>query len=232
VALPSKGIASYLWTIFFTARATVFTLNSNHFVFDLYAVLPWTSIMLLGYYMGSWFHREFPAEKRKRLLIITGSSLVVVFIVLRLLKGYGDPGVYSTDKNTLFSFLNTSKYPPSLLYSCMTLGPALIVLALLENIRSGWTGFVSVYGRVPFFYYILHFYLIHTLLVVIFLLSGYTSNQIADPNTPFLFRPQNFGYGLGIVYLIWIGIVLALYYPCRWFNRYKMEHKQWWLSYV
>ncbi|MEO6000777.1 MAG: heparan-alpha-glucosaminide N-acetyltransferase domain-containing protein [Chitinophagaceae bacterium] len=231
-SLPTKGVAYYLLTILFTTRTTIFPLGNNYFVYDLYAVLPWTGIMLLGYCLGSWFQKGFPAEKRKRLLLITGSCAVLLFIVLRLLKGYGDPGVYSTDKNTLFSFLNTSKYPPSLQYSCMTLGPALIILALLENVQAGWTRFASIYGRVPFFYYVLHFYLIHSILLLLFFVSGYTASQIADPNTPFLFRPLNFGYGLGVVYLIWIGVIGILYFPCRWFNKYKMEHRKWWLSYL
>lgn len=230
--LPAKGTTAYFWSILLTSRGTVFPLNANHFVGAFYAILPWTGIMLLGYCMGAWFKKDFPPERRKRLLIITGSSLILLFIVLRLLKGYGDPGVYSTDKNTLFSFLNTSKYPPSLQYAAMTLGPALIILALLENIQSGFTKIVSVYGRVPFFYYILHFYILHSLLVIVFFASGHNASQIADSNVPFLFRPVQFGYGLAIVYIIWLSVVAILYLPCRWFNNYKMQHHNWWLRYL
>jgi uncharacterized membrane protein len=230
--LPDKGTAAYLWPVLLTSRGAVFSLNANHFVGAFYAILPWTGIMLLGYCMGAWFKKDFSPERRKRLLMITGSSLFVLFIVLRLLKGYGDPGVFSTDKNKLFSFLNTSKYPPSLQYAGMTLGPALIILALLENIQSGFTKVVSVYGRVPFFYYILHFYILHSLLVIVFFVSGYNASQISDPNVPFLFRPVHFGYGLAIVYIIWLSVVALLYLPCRWFNNYKMQHHYWWLRYL
>jgi hypothetical protein len=114
----------------------------------------------------------------------------------------------------------------------MTLGPAMIVMALIENVRSGWSTVVSVYGRVPFFYFIFHFYLIHGLCVILFFASGHTTADIADPRVPFLFRPLNFGYNLWIVYAIWIAVVATLYFPCRWFYRYKMQHSQWWLKYV
>lgn len=232
ISLPAKGAASYIWTILFTSRASLFTLNSNHFIYDLYAILPWAGIMLSGYCIGAWFQKDFPVKRRKSLLIITGSSLIVLFIILRFLRGYGDPGAFSAEKIAIYSFLDTSKYPPSLQYACMTIGPALILLALLENIHGGWTKIVSVYGRVPFFYYIFHFYLIHTLMVALFFLSGYTTAQIADPNVPFLFRPAAFGYGLGVVYLIWISLVAILYFPCRWYNNYKRNHRNWWLSYI
>ncbi|MCP9750873.1 hypothetical protein EGI32_07805, partial [Ferruginibacter sp. HRS2-29] len=159
------------------------------------------------------------------------SAMIVLFIVSRLLQGYGDPGRWVNGEHSLLSFLDTSKYPPSLQYTCMTLGPGMILLALLENIKARWTDVVSIYGRVPFFYYILHIYLLHFLLVIVFFASGYGMSQIAsDP--PFLFRPRNFGYGLPVVYLIWISVVGVLYLPCKWFNKYKMEHGQWWLKYI
>ena len=107
-----------------------------------------------------------------------------------------------------------------------------IILALLENVQSGWSRIVSVYGRVPFFYYILHLYILHTLLVVMFFASGHTASQIADPRVPFLFRPFNFGYHLPVVYIIWLSVVAVLYLPCRWFSNYKKQHDYWWLSYV
>jgi uncharacterized membrane protein len=228
--LPVTGTAGALWGIFFTARAMILPIDSNHFVGILYAILPWTGVMLLGYSIGVWFQKKFPAETRKRLLLITGTSMIVLFILLRYARGYGDPGAWNG--SSLFSFLDTSKYPPSLQYCSMTLGPALILMALIENVKAEWSKVVSVYGRVPFFYFILHFYLIHALLVIVFFASGYTTAEIADTQTPFFFRPLNFGYNLWIVYGIWIAIVSVLYFPSLWFYRYKMQHSEWWLRYV
>lgn len=228
--LPASGITGNLWSILLTSRGTVIPLNSSHVVGVFYAIFPWTGIMLMGYSMGAWFHKDFSAERRKKFLLATGLSLILLFIVLRMLKGYGDPGAW--DGNSIFSFLNTNKYPPSLQYSAMTLGPALLVLALTENIKAGWTKVVSVYGKVPFFYYILHFYLIHTLLVIVFFATGHTTSQIVDPQSLFLFRPQTFGFNLWIVYGTWIFVVAVLYLPCKWYSNYKVQHRRWWLSYV
>jgi hypothetical protein len=114
----------------------------------------------------------------------------------------------------------------------MTLGPLLILLSLLEDVRTKWSNVVSVYGRVPFFYFIVHFYLIHTLTVIVFFASGHTAAEISDPGSPFLFRPAQFGYSLGIVYIIWIAIVASLYFPCRWFSQVKLKYKHWWLKYI
>ncbi|MFC0775519.1 DUF1624 domain-containing protein [Terrimonas alba] len=228
--LPASGITGNLWSILLTARGTVIPLDSNHFIGVFYAILPWTGIMLMGYSMGAWFHKDFSAEKRKKFLLASGLSLILLFIVLRMLKGYGDPGAW--DGDSVFSFLNTSKYPPSLQYSSMTLGPALLALALTENIKASWSKVVSVYGKVPFFYYILHFYLIHTLLVIVFFATGHTTSQIVDTQSLFLFRPQTFGFNLWIVYGIWIFVVAVLYLPCKWYSNYKAQHRRWWLSYV
>lgn len=214
-----------------TSRGLVIPLNATHFVGVFYAILPWTALMLLGYCAGVWFHKDFPAEKRRRNLYSLGLAGILMFIVLRMARGYGDPGAW--DGSTIYSFLNTSKYPPSLQFAGMTIGPSLVLLAAFENIRSGWTRVVSVYGRVPFFYYILHFYLLHVLCAIAFFATGHSASQIADPQSIFFFRPVQFGFDLWVVYLVWISVVAALYLPCRWFGAYKREHRQrWWLSYV
>jgi len=230
-AAPATGVTGIFTTILFTARGSVFPINSDHMILALYAIFPWTGVMLMGYCIGPWFKKDFSVQRRRRLLIIAGSSLTILFIVLRLTGVYGDPGAWKPD-NALFSFLDTSKYPPSLQYCCMTIGPALLLLAFFENIRAGWTKIVSVYGRVPFFYYVLHFYLLHTLLVIVFFASGYSVADIFNPQSPFAFRPMTFGFDLLIVYFIWIAVVALLYYPCIWFNKYKMTHQQWWLKYL
>jgi uncharacterized membrane protein len=231
--LPDGGVAGNLWTILFTSPGAVIPLSSTHFIGAFYTILPWTGVMCLGFSMGKWFQKDFTAARRKRLLIITGISLTGLFIILRLVNGYGDPRSWSAAENGWLSFLNTTKYPPSLQFIAMTIGPSILLLALLENVKRQWVHSLSAYGRVPFFYYVLHFYMLHILLVIAFFISGHTTAEIIDvQGSPFWFRPSNFGYGLPVVYLVWIAVVVALYLPCRWFSNYKMAHRQWWLSYI
>ena len=191
--------------------------------------------MLMGYSIGYWFKKEILPAQRQKLLLLTGSTLILLFIILRYARTYGDPAPRQDLTGflpNLFTFLNASKYPPSLQYLCMTLGPSLLLLVVFEKMKNKLTDFFSVYGSVPFFYYILHFYLLHIICVIIFYATGHTNSQIIDPNTPFFFRPLFFGFRLPIVYLIWLFVILALYLPCRWLRRYKKTHNQWWLSFV
>ncbi|MEP7106347.1 MAG: heparan-alpha-glucosaminide N-acetyltransferase domain-containing protein [Ferruginibacter sp.] len=230
VTLPENGFPGNIMKILFTARGLVLPVSNTHFIGVFYAILPWSGVMFLGYSAGYWYRKEFSALKRRQILLATGISVMLLFIIFRFFNWYGEPVAW--DGNHFFSFLNTSKYPPSLLYLFMTLGPALIALAFLENVHDRWLPVFSVYGRVPFFYYVLHLYIIHSLLVIVFFATGHGAAQIVDPRIPFLFRPFNFGFSLGIVYAIWISIVASLYLPCRWFNKYKMSHSQWWLKYL
>lgn len=114
----------------------------------------------------------------------------------------------------------------------MTLGPSILLLAFLENIKNRVTDFFNIYGRVPMFYYILHFFIIHGLVVIVFYLSGYGAADIVSPNNPFLFRPNDFGFNLWGVYAVWIFVVLVLYPLCKKYDRYKSTHRDWWLSYL
>jgi uncharacterized membrane protein len=235
ITYPQKGTEYVLMRLFLTAQATLLQINATHFAFDLYAIIPWTSVMLLGYVFGSLYKPAVDPQKRKRVLLYTGLSALALFFILRFFNLYGDPNPWSTQRNgvyTVLSFFNVSKYPPSLFYSCMTIGTALVILALIENVQNKATKIFTVYGSVPFFYYVLHFYLIHIITVILFFATGYTTSQIIDRNSPFLFRPTNFGFSLGIVYLLWLVVIIALYYPCKWFSRYKKTHSQWWLSYL
>jgi uncharacterized membrane protein len=206
----------------------IWPLSPDHVVGFFYAVLPWTSAMLLGYWMGRHL------QHRKRLLF-TGIGMILLFVLIRTINVYGDPQPWSTQKNSLYtalSFLNTTKYPPNLLFLLMTLGPGLLILASPFSDKNGIEKLITVYGRVPLFYYVVHFFLAHLLLVAAFYLTGHTAAQVHDPASPFFFRPASFGFGLPVVYGVWLTVVLLLYYPCRWFYRYKTTHQGWWLRYL
>jgi len=230
---PKDENVGLILKIFFTAFGTVVPLGSNHFIGVFYAILPWTGIMFLGYAAGKWFNVDYSPVKRHRNLLNFGALALVLFVALRLLRFYGDPvplKEYHDVFKNLLSFLNVSKYPPSLEYTCITIGVALLILSVTENVQNKVSRVLSVYGSVPFFYYVLHFYLLHFILVLLFFLEENTTQQIVQ--IPFYFRPPTFGYNLWIVYLIWIFVVAALYYPCKWFKKYKATHKNWWLSYI
>jgi uncharacterized membrane protein len=235
IKLAPNDTEDVLMKLFFTARGSLFFLDKTHVVFALYAVIPWTGVMLLGYAFGSLYQTKYRPVDRKVLLVYASLLLFLVFMALRLVNTYGDPAPWSAQKNGVFtfmSFINVSKYPPSLMYTLLTLSGALLVLALTKKSAGKLAEFFKVYGSVPFFYYVLHFYLIRILTVVIFFLQGFKTSQIITPNSPFLFTPPGFGFNLGIVYLLWLAIILSLYYPCKWFSNYKKTHKQWWLSYL
>ena len=233
INLPQAGASAIFIKVLFTAAGTLLPLDPTHLLGVFYAILPWTGILFIGYGCGTWFKRGYPAFTRRKNLFFAGLALTALFIILRLVNGYGDPSLrkdFPLDYQDVLSFLNTSKYPPSLLYFCMTIGPALLFLAFWESTKNRLTKVISMYGSVPFFYYILHFYLLHLLLVAAFFLTGHTSREIVQ--VPFYFRPEQFGFSLPVVYLIWLGVVVMLYQPCVWFKNYKATNKHWWLRYV
>ncbi len=234
ITLPQEGASAVLWKIFFTTSGSFYTLGAGRLVIVTYAVLPWTAIMLMGYGAGHLYKNGFDTLQRKKILRIVGLSLIVLFIILRLVNQYGDPVQWSVQKSSGYSFLsfmNVTKYPVSLQYACITLGPALVLLSLLENVSNRFTNFAIVYGRVPFFYFLAHFLLIHILCVIAFFATGHSTSEIVDQQSPFLFRPASFGFSLGVVYAVWITVILLMYYPNKWFGKYKQTHNQWWLSY-
>ncbi|GAO41354.1 DUF1624 domain-containing protein [Flavihumibacter petaseus] len=236
VTLPSEGSVSVLMRILLTASGTVLPLNQTHFIGVFYAILPWTGIMLLGYCLAGLYSPDYDPAKRRRWLYRAGAIVIAAFVIIRGINVYGDPSRWQSFPHayqSFLSFLNTTKYPPSLLYHCMTIGPGLVLLAFFEQHQNAFTRFGEVYGKVPFFYYVIHFYLIHVITVICFFATGHDASQIADPNSPFLFRPIQYGFSLPVVYLVWMFIVLSLYYPCRWFGEYKRNHQgYWWLSYL
>lgn len=203
-----------------------------------YPVLPWIGVMALGYAFGSLFTSAYNVQKRKKLLLIIGGSATALFILIRFINVYGDPvpwNVQSSALYTFLSFIKVNKYPPSLLYILLTLGPSILFLAFTENLRNNVSKIISVYGRVPMFYYLLHILLIHLLAMLaagLFTDYGWT---VWILNQPLWFAEELKGYGfsLGIVYLVWLIVVVSLYPLCKWYDQYKINHKQkWWLSYL
>lgn len=202
-----------------------------------YPLLPWLGIMLLGYGLGKWYTAAYDAEKRQKLLLYCGLFAIALFILLRGFNLYGDPASWTPQKNgvfTVMSFLNATKYPVSLLYSLMTVGPVLIILSWMEKVDLSFLNPFVVFGRVPLFYYIVHFYLIHTTAIILYLIMSEKSFGDLDFHfsNGFGGLPQGSGYSLGWAYVAWICIVVVLYPVCRWYNRYKSTHNEWWLSYL
>lgn len=199
-----------------------------------YPIIPWIGVMALGYYFGGFYSQSFDFMKRRKLFNQIGIASIVLFVITRWTNIYGDPSAwqaYETIAQTIMSFLNVTKYPPSLLYLLLTLGVAFVFLANTENVRGKAVAFFTTFGRVPFFYYILHLYLIRITGMILAELNGYDWEMMIQTSPEFDLK--GFGYNLGIVYLIWAGIVLLLYPLCKRFDAYKQSHKEyWWLSYL
>jgi len=217
----------------FLHQQSFFPYDHNRLFAILYPLLPWPGVMMLGYCLGSLYKKEFDAKRRQKILLSTGILITLFFITLRFTNVYGDPSEWHRQNTfvfTILSFLNTTKYPASLLFLSMTLGPAIILLSLFDRSKGKWSNIVSVYGRVPFFYFLVHFFIIHIICMILFFANGHT---LSEANTGFLhFKSPNDGLPLGIVYLIWIAVVVAMYPLCKRYDRLKSSHRKWWLSYL
>jgi len=229
------GSIAWLWHILHVPFAMI-TLPGGVPAMVLYPLIPWVAVMSAGYCFGRVYDLE--PERRRRMLWMLGAGLTAGFLALRFSNLYGDPNLWSpqaTPGLTVMSFLRANKYPPSLVYLLMTLGPAILALAALDRTTVGDANPFLAFGRVPMFYYLLHFNLIHALMAV---LAWFTYGR-AD----FVFQlpksvnpmasgfPPDYGYSLAVTYLIWIGVVAALYWPCRWFVEVKRRNRSAWLSY-
>lgn len=210
--------------------------QSGHVAFAAYPLVPWIGVTALGYALGAVY--TWPPERRRQLLIRTGAALTVAFFVVRGLNVYGDPLPWKTQPTLLFtalSFLNTTKYPPSLAFLLMTLGPALLALAWAERSAANWQRPLLVLGRVPLFYFALHFALLHAAAVVVcFARYGSAHWMFESPdlgNYPFT-PPPGWGFALPVVWLAWMSVVLAVYPLCRWFAGLKARRRDAWLSYL
>ncbi|HOX82400.1 MAG TPA: heparan-alpha-glucosaminide N-acetyltransferase domain-containing protein [Chryseolinea sp.] len=208
----------------------------NFSLFVGYPLLPWIGTMALGYCFGSLYTLE--PTVRKQYLIKLGGAALLLFIVIRATNFYGDPSLWSVQSSpvfTILSFLNVSKYPPSLLYLLMTLGCAILFLAFVEGVLGKLNRAFVTIGRVPMFYYLLHLYLIHGLAIIAAMATGFGFSSMVNFESWVTMRESLVGYGfdLWVTYGVWIFVVLTLYPLCKWFDRYKSAHREkWWLSYL
>lgn len=215
----------------------VIQLTDSITIVNAYPLIPWIFVMPLGYYLGILYKPGYNAVKRHRILIFTGISAIVLFFVLRFEDAYGDLVkriFYDDFTKTALSFFNVTKYPPSLLFLLITLGPSLIVLSLAERFKGKLFEVTVLFGKVPMFFYIIHIYWIHLLAVLAVYLSGFDPKlMIIDDWIGFVTELQGYGFSLGVVYLIWVFVVASLYPVCIWYWNYKKNNrKYWWLSYL
>ena len=198
-----------------------------------YPLIPWLGILLAGFAAGKLF--ELSETERKSACLKIGLAALALFAVIRFSNFYGDPSKWSVQRNSLFtflSFLNTSKYPPSLLFTLMTLGAMFLLLSFVENIKNTFSRVITGYGKVPLFYFLIHLYLIHLLMFVMVFLQGY---QWSDLVFGFNFgRPETgSGVELWVIYLIWLSVAAFLYPLCKWYGNYKASHSEnLWLRYL
>jgi uncharacterized membrane protein len=231
----NSGFGQYVWAVLHEAKPFFF---KNIAWFALYPLIPWIGVMSLGYCLGTLYDNSFSAARRRKLLLSYGIAATLLFIALRYTNWYGDPFTWSQQPRgtsfTVLSFLVLQKYPPSLLYLLVTLGPALIFLSFTERANGWLSKQVQVIGRVPMFYYLVHIYLIHlAAMLAAELTAGYDWSSMVLTNwVSFEPKLRGFGYSLGATYLVWFGLVVLLYLMCRWYDRYKRSHKHWWLSYL
>ena len=198
--------------------------------FAAYPVIPWIGIMAAGYALGAVY--TWDAARRQKALVLLGLGAIALFVVLRFVNGYGEPKAWAPQASplyTLFSFIDTTKYPPSLAYALMTIGPGLLALAALERFRIPLASFFETFGRVPLFAYVVHIVLAHLLAGLLALAMGFGTKVLYGV---FFMYPPEWGYGLGGVYLAWL-VVLAILYPlCVWFAGVKRRRRDWWLAYL
>lgn len=238
---PVPGIWAKLWIILHQPfEAFPVAGFPSPVVVLIYPLIPWVGVMAAGFGLGALY--KMSEERRTSLLIWIGVIATMLFIGLRFINIYGDPSRWSRQDTiafTILSFLNTTKYPPSLLFLLMTLGPALLALAWFEKSRPatnsffGWVrGVFVTFGRVPLFFYILQWYTAHSLSVLLHYVAGKPVRWMFDSQAFQTGPPPGVGFNLLIVYAAWIFGVILLYPLCKWFAGLKAQRRSWWLSYL
>ena len=227
------GSFAWLWQILHVGFSAI-QLGNGHTAMVIYPLVPWVAVMSAGYCFG----RVMEAPDRRRRLLLIGTALTVGFFVVRGLNGYGDPSPWASQSRpvmTLLSFLRVTKYPPSLDFLLMTLGPAILALAALDKVSVSVRHPLLVFGRVPLFYYIVHWYVIHFIgLAMAWARYGrFDFIFNVPPSLPISAGyPPGYGYDLWVVYVIWAAVVVAMYFVCRWFAGVKSRNRSPLLSYL
>ena len=203
-----------------------------------YPIVPWIGVICLGYAFG--LITSLDPARRQKIAALLGVVFLGIFTLLRIFHGYGDPIAFhhlATPDETAMSFFEVEKYPPSLHYLLATLGVLLLLYAFFDlratrDILPRLRRFIETYGRVPFFYYVLHIYLLHGAALLLTAERHMNWRFWLIPAAVFIRHLDGWGYGLPGVYLAWALVVLALYYPCVWFGQLKARRRDWWLSYL
>lgn len=236
-ASPMPSTGAKLWMLLHQQGVFPILPFRSPVIIVVYPMIPWIGVMAVGYAFGAFYRKE-QDQSRRRLLLVIGGIVTALFISMRFANFYGDPSKWAGQKNaafTVMSFLNTTKYPPSLLFLLMTLGPALIALAFFELTKRGAISrFFITFGRVPLFFYLLQWPTAHLISVLLHWATGkpvkwlFTSPLDLFSNPP----PSGIGFNLWIVYASWIGGIIILYPLCKWFAGVKARRRDWWLSYL
>lgn len=235
ILMEGQSLQSVLWYVLH--QENILTYESSQLIFLRYPLIPWIGLMALGYLFGTFYQKDYNPPLRKKWLLSLGLGAVAAFLILRGSNIYGDLIPWSVQGNatkTILSFFSVTKYPPSLSFILITLGPAMLFLYAYENTKNKLTNFFLVFGRVPLFYYFLHMLVIHTFAIVgILLFGGNWQDMILTGESFMAGKLATYGYSLLTVYVVWIGIVLLLYPFCKRYMQYKANKKdKWWLSYL
>jgi len=232
VSFPAHPVLDVFSSLLF--RRNLFMITPDFGFFVGYPLVPWLGIIMAGFGCGQLF--ELSPQKRKKIFLQIGVIALLLFIVIRVINIYGDPlpwAVQKTGAFTFLSFMNITKYPPSLLFTLATLGIMFLILSFTEGITNRFAKFFIVYGNVPLFYFIIHMYLIHILMFVMLFAQGLSIKDLQFGLMQFGRPATGTGIGLPLIYVVWIGVVLILYPVCKWYGKYKAEHREKkWLRYL
>ena len=234
IVMQGTSAKSIVWYILHQQQ---FIQIGDRLIAFMYPIMPWFGLICLGFCFGTFYKKGFDETVRKKWLIRIGVVAIALFFLIRGINIYGDLVPWETQDTTtktILSFFKVTKYPPSLAYILITMGPSLLFLYAIERVKNKITNFLLVFGRVPLFYYFLHIIIIHSLAILgMMIFDGDWKNMILTADVFNNAKLLNYGYSLLVVYLVWVGVIALLYFPCKKYMIYKAKNKnKWWLSYL